>query len=232
MITQASAKTLKTSTVKIIIQGRKLLVTDAIKSYVESKISKALANFGQEVKEVDVTLSARGGDTGTHGKKEQKVDVTVYTLRNGVIRVEDCEETLYASIDVVCDKLVRKMGRIKEKAIVKGKWPGRAGPKGGAEDVEFQEFKDEVAYETAVFDKDQALNQQFAALNKAFPATVRRTKVVELDPISADEAIEAMEAVGHDFYVYRDLETDEVQVVYKRDTEEPSYGVLVPKKRD
>jgi ribosome-associated translation inhibitor RaiA len=44
-------------------------VTDAIKEYVQSKISAALAHYGQEVKEVDVTLSARGGDTGTHGRK-------------------------------------------------------------------------------------------------------------------------------------------------------------------
>ncbi len=57
------------SKVKMVIQGRKLQVTEPIRSYVESKISRALGNFGQEVKEVDVTLSARGGDTGTHGKK-------------------------------------------------------------------------------------------------------------------------------------------------------------------
>lgn len=44
-------------------------MTDAIDAYVKEKISKAVANYGQEVKEVDVTISARGGDTGTHGKK-------------------------------------------------------------------------------------------------------------------------------------------------------------------
>ncbi len=44
--------------------------------------------------------------------REQKVDVTVYTLRNGIVRVEDSEETLYASIDIVCDKLQRKMVKV------------------------------------------------------------------------------------------------------------------------
>lgn len=47
----------------------RLQVTDAIKGYVEDKLGRALANYSQVVKEVDVTLSARGGDTGTHGKK-------------------------------------------------------------------------------------------------------------------------------------------------------------------
>jgi putative sigma-54 modulation protein len=57
------------STVKIIIQGRKLQVTDAIKLYVEEKVARAVQNFAHTLKEVDVTLSARGGDTGTHGKR-------------------------------------------------------------------------------------------------------------------------------------------------------------------
>jgi hypothetical protein len=44
-------------------------VTDAIKQYVEDKISKAVHNYTQNIKKIDVTLSARGGDTGTHGAK-------------------------------------------------------------------------------------------------------------------------------------------------------------------
>lgn len=44
-------------------------VTDAIKQYVEEKISKAVHNYTQNIKKIDVTLSARGGDTGTHGAK-------------------------------------------------------------------------------------------------------------------------------------------------------------------
>lgn len=56
-------------TVKVILQGRRLEVTDAIKAYVEDKVSKACAHFTRGLKQVDVTMSARGGDTGTHGKK-------------------------------------------------------------------------------------------------------------------------------------------------------------------
>nr|AAV97959.1 chloroplast-specific ribosome-associated protein [Volvox carteri f. nagariensis] len=130
-VVHAAAKT--ASTVRIIIQGRKLPVTNAIKEYVEEKVAKAIQNFAHTLKEVDVTLSARGGDTGTHGKKEQKVDVTIFTLRNGVVRVEDRESNLYAAIDLVCDKIRSKLTRVKEKAITKGKWPGKAGPKENVE---------------------------------------------------------------------------------------------------
>ena len=47
------------------------------------------------------------------------------------------------------------------------------------------------------------MNRQFAELNKSFPAQVRRTKKVALDLMTVDEAIDAMEAVGHDFFVFR-----------------------------
>ncbi|GIL69299.1 hypothetical protein Vretimale_13422 [Volvox reticuliferus] len=229
LMVRAAAKA-AASTVRIIIQGRKLPVTDAIKEYVEEKVAKAIHNFAHTLKEVDVTLSARGGDTGTHGKREQKVDVTIFTLRNGVVRVEDTEANLYAAIDLVCDKIRTKLTRVKEKAISKGKWPGRAGPKEDVEEEDFQEYLKDVKLETKLFDKEAELQKQFAELNRNYPATVMRSKTLVLDPITVEEAIDALEAVGHSFYVFREMTTDSVQVVYKR--ESGGYGVIVPQMRD
>lgn len=225
---QAAAKA--ASSVKLIVQGRKLEVTDAIRSYIEDKITKAIENYSHTIKELDVTISARGGDTGTHGKKEQKVEVTIYTLRNGVVRVEDTESTLYSAIDLVCDKIERKLTKVKERAISKGRWPGKAGPKEAVEEESFEEYKREIITETRAWDREEQVSKQFAELNKSYPAEVLRKKVVDLDPMTADEAIDAMEAVGHDFFVFREMESDSVQVVYKR--ESGGYGVLIPRKRE
>jgi len=217
--------------VKVVLQGRRLKVTEAIKLYVENKVAKACEHFNQIIKEVDVTLSARGGDTGSHGKKEQRVEVTIYTLKNGVVRVEEAEESLYAAIDLVCDKIDRKLAKVKAMAVARGTWPGRAGPHAGKlEEQEFEEYRQEVLYETQVFEETEALNKQFAQLNKEFPAQVLRTKKVVLDLMTVDEAIDAMEAVGHDFFVFREIESGAMQIIYRRQAE--GYGILIPENRD
>lgn len=226
----ATAAKSPTSTVRIIIRGRKLQVTDAIKSYVEEKVAKSIHNFQQVLREVDVTLSARGGDTGTHGPKQQKVEVTIFTFRNGVVRVEDTEANLYSAIDLVCDKVERKMVKVKELAINKGKWPGRAGPKEDVETEDFEEYIKDVRLEVQQFDAQEALSKQLQDINKEFPATVMRSKTIVLDPMTVEEAIDALEAIDHSFYVFREMTSDTVQVVYKRNTD--GYGVLVPQMRD
>jgi ribosomal subunit interface protein len=92
------------SSTRIIIQGRKVEVTPAIRDYCEDKITKAVSHFEGQIKEVNVKLSVRGGDAGI-GPRQQRTEITTYTLRHGVVRAEDVEDNLYASIDLVCDKV-------------------------------------------------------------------------------------------------------------------------------
>ncbi|KAG1661308.1 hypothetical protein FOA52_008655 [Chlamydomonas sp. UWO 241] len=226
-VRSASAHAASTA-IRVTIQGRRLPVTDAIKQYVELKIGKAVGHFTMGIKAVDVTLSARGGDTGTHGPREQKVELTIHTLHSGVVRVEDAEENLYAAIDLVCDKAERKLTRTKERAVAKGRWHSHGGAH--VEDDEAKEAERELRYETQQVEEQQALEAQLAVINTAFPPSVRRSKVVELDLMTVDEAIDAMHAVGHDFFVYREAATDTMQVVYRRGA--GGVGVLHPRNRE
>lgn len=223
---QVSAVT-QAGPVRLVIQGRKLTVTDAIKSYIEEKVQRAVHNFAHTVKEVDVTVSARGGDTGTKGPRRQKVDITIYTLGSGVVRVEDSEDDLYASIDLVCDKVERKLRKVKEKGILKGKWKGRAGPHYDVEGEAFREHVQQVAYETRVLLEKESREAELEALNREFPLAVVRSKVLPLEPQSVEDAVEAVEALGHDFFVFLEKETGTVQVLYKR--KEEGYGLLIPR---
>jgi ribosomal subunit interface protein len=118
------------------IQGRKVEITPSIEEFIQEKVTKALSNYAEILREVNVTVSVAGNhgkkSDSAHHKRSQKAEVTVYTHRHGVVRVEDTEDDLYAAVDLVCDKMKRKMVRLKEKAVQKNTWPGRGGTKGGA----------------------------------------------------------------------------------------------------
>lgn len=62
------------------------MYTDPWKGFQEDKVSRAIHNYANDIKEVDVTLSVAGGDRGP-GAKQQKTDITIYTLRNGVVSI-------------------------------------------------------------------------------------------------------------------------------------------------
>ena len=84
--------------------------------HLQDKVNKACAHFEGGIKEVDVRMSVAGGDRGS-GAKQQKTEITVYTLSNGVVRAEDVEESMYASIDLVSDKLERKLRKVSNHAV-------------------------------------------------------------------------------------------------------------------
>ncbi len=84
---------------KLLIQGNNITVTDAIHSYVEEKLDKAVKHFQGITTKVDVHLSVARNARITN---KHKAEVTVYA--NGtVIRAQEGSENLYASIDLVSD---------------------------------------------------------------------------------------------------------------------------------
>lgn len=205
-----------TSTVKVVIQGINVEITPAIRQHVEDKVQKVVSHFEAAVKEVDVKVSVRPKDGAKRekGHHVQSTEIVVYTKKHGVVRVADQEDNLYASIDLVTDKLQRKLRKIKEKSVNKGTWTGRGGPKGGTVITEVLSTTETV---------DTLPTDQVAKL----PAEVVKTKVFFLDAMTLDDALEQIENVGHDFYVFREANSDEVQILYKR--RHHGYGIIVPK---
>lgn len=212
-MTPIRASSAADTTVKIIVQGRNVEVTPAIKAHVEAKVASAVEHFESGVKEVDVKLSVRGGERGT-GAKAQKVEITTYTLRNGAVRAVKEEENLYAAIDLAADKMERQLRKTKEKSIGKGKWQGRGGPKGAFRVSELLPADYDAAIELP---KDRKVT---------LPDDIVRSKVFYLEPTTLEDAIEQIDQVGHEFYVFRDAESNEVHVLYKRQSS--GYGLIIP----
>ena len=187
---------------KLVIHGKNIEITDAIREYVHQKIEKAASHFQNITNQVDVHLSvARNPRIST----KQAAEVTIYA--NGiVIRAEESSESLYASIDLVADKIARQLRKYKEKR----------------QDHKTQPIstKEAVAPETVAADL-------IGDSTPELPEEVVRTKYFSMPPMTLEEAQEQLQLVGHDFYMFHNAETGEINVIYERN--HGGYGVIQPR---
>lgn len=200
------------SSVKLIIQGKNLELTDTVKNHVEEKVGKAVLKHSHLVREVDVRLSVRGGEFGK-GPRIRRCEVTLFTKKHGVVRAEEDAETVYASIDLVSSIIQRKLRKIKEKESDHGRHM-----KG------FNRLKVREPV-TQVVENDADVQSEEEDDN--FVDEIVRMKFFEMPPLTVSEAIEQLENVDHDFYGFRNEETGEINIVYKRKA--GGYGVIIPK---
>lgn len=131
-------------------------------------------------------------------KSRQIIEVTI-PFSGAIIRAEESTDDMYQSIDKVIDVLERQIRKHKTKLQKKNK-----------------------GFETIRFENIQALP---AVENEKDPSIVR-TKRFAMKPMDAEEAVLQMELLRHAFYVFRNAETDEVNIVYKR--KDGNYGLIEP----
>lgn len=186
---------------KLVIQGKNIEITDAIREYVNQKIEKAVSHFQNLITEVDVHLSVA---RNPRVNSRQIAEVTMY-LNGAVVRAEEGSENLYASIDLVADKISRQLRKYKEKRSAKH------APTKTAEAISDQPVVTDLLQDRA----------------PELPTQVVRTKYFAMPPMSVQEALEHLELVDHDFYVFRNAETGEINVVYERN--HGGYGVIQPR---
>ncbi|KAG2316691.1 hypothetical protein Bca4012_067536 [Brassica carinata] len=205
------------ASVKLIIQGKNLELSEAIKQHVEDKVGKAVQKHSHLVREVDVRLSVRGGEFGK-GPKIRRCEVTLFTKKHGVVRGEEDAETVYACIDLVSTIIQRKLRKIKEKDSDHGRHM-----KG------FNRLKvREPVIEPVVEDPEDVTDSTTPEEEDDLIKEIVRTKYFEMPPLTVSEAVEQLELVAHDFYGFQNEETGEINIVYKR--REGGYGLIIPKK--
>jgi putative sigma-54 modulation protein len=188
---------------KLLIQGNNIEVTAAIHNYVEEKLENAVKHFQQLTSKVDVHLSVA---PNSRVSDRAKAEVTVYA--NGkVIRAQEHSGDLYASIDLVADKIARQLRKYKEKHLHK---KTHDSPK-TAEAVTPESVSEEIIPDRA----------------PQLPEDVVRVKYFAMPPMGVEEAKEQLQLVDHDFYVFRNEETGEINVIYQRN--HGGYGVIQPR---
>jgi putative sigma-54 modulation protein len=193
---------------KLLIHGRNLDVTPAIREYTETKLTRAINHFEGMVKEADVHLSVARNPR----VPQQTAEVTMYA--NGlVIRAQERSENLYASIDLVASKLSRQLTRYKER--VQARTQGPVHRSGAAE---------EAAAATALPRPGGSLTD---GLEPALPSPGVRRKYFSMPPMTLEQALQQLDVIDHDFYVFREAESGQIQVVYRRN--HGGFGVIQPK---
>lgn len=186
---------------KLLIHGRNLDVTPALREYTETKLERAIHHFDDLVKEADVHLSVARNPR----VPQQTAEVTVFA--NGtVIRAQERSENLYASIDLVASKLARQLRRFKERHSDHGH---RTTPT-AENDVLLTERPTE----------DSLLEGKEAQL----PSPGVRRKYFAMPAMSLEEARHQLEMIDHDFYLFRDEESGDLQVIYHRN--HGGFGVI------
>lgn len=130
-------------------------------------------------------------------KERQKIEVTI-PVKGSYIRSEQVSSDMYVSIDLVEEVIERQLKKYRTKLVTKHQNAGA---------VFKQEFLD------AVSDEDEEIK-------------IIRTKKISMKPMYPEDACVQMELLGHDFFVFINAESEDVNVVYKR--KGGTYGLIEP----
>ena len=172
----------------MIIVSKKTTITDAIRNKIENTLER-LEKYINDDTDVKVKIDVK--------KKNQKIEVTIFTKDSFIIRAEESREDLYSAIDLIHDKLYKQLRKYKTQLMKKNK---------KNESIRFDNIEE---YVDCDIDNENI---------------IKRRKEFKIDkPMTPEEAIMQMDLLEHNFFVFRNLETENINIVYKR---HDGYGLI------
>ena len=197
------------------IKGRNVTVTDALQQYANEKIEHVhkllLQRKIDEVTRVELELQV---EKNPSIPEPCIAEATVFT-RGPVIRARESSTDMYAAIDLVSDKLVRRVKKYHDKAHGKTRH--------GHDKLALPMEPDAELAPVAALLPDEFIAEEAHAGDNG---RVVKTKQFALKPMSVHEATLQMELVGHDFFVFTNAESNRTNVVYRRN--DGHYGLIEP----
>lgn len=184
------------------VSGRKMTVTDALRAHVDEKIGEALKVFDIEPMTVDVVLRYEKNPSNPN---PAIVEVTV-RARGSVIRVAEHGADMYAAIDLSADKVTRQLRKFKTKVV-----DNRQGGASAADVAPVERVEDLADLLLPEEDDDLLV----------------REKVIDVTPMTEEQALVQTDLLGHDFYVFENATTGLINVVYHR--KNGGYGIIKPR---
>lgn len=170
----------------VLVRGQNLEVTDALETYLKSKLHKLEKFPGIESAHARMTVDGEA----------HVVEVTV-PVEGRTLRAEAESTNMYASVDQVTDRLLHQLQKVRQRMTTA---KTRLGSQRAARAAEPEAGETVMV---AVGDED-------------LPSEVVRVKRFPAKPMTVDEALMRLELVGHDFFAFRDAGSGEVCVLYRR----------------
>lgn len=213
----------------IIVKGRHTGVSDRFRDHVTAKLAR-IERLDSKLIRVDVEVSKERNPRITD--QRERVELTIHS-RGPAIRAEASADDRFAALDLAMDKLEGRLRRLADRRKVHH--GNHATPSVGELTAPLADLPPQpakVVPEQAVSDEDVDDDlpdaQQYDDLvpiemDGDGPLIVRE-KFHNADPVTIDQALLEMELVGHDFYLFRDKESGQPSVVYRR--RGYNYGVL------
>jgi len=178
------------------VKGRHVEVTDSLFQYAERKLGKLAKHLSDE-SYCELELIVEHNPSISDN---QVAEATGWTKRP-VLRARESSSDMYASIDMAADKLERQVKRYREKRS--------------------RRQAEHMAHHHA-----PAEHAPVATLPEEDEAMIVKTKQFNMKPMTDEEALLQLELIGHDFFVFVNADSDEVNVIYKR--RDGNYGLIEP----
>ena len=185
----------------ITVTGRNIAVTDALRDYVTQKLEAATNVFDIPMN-TEVVLRV---EKNPSNPVPDVVEVTVF-VKGAVVRVSEASTDMYAAIDLAADRVSRQIRKFKTRVVDRRQRAGR--PEPAALDVAPSA---PAAAEEPAEDDDEELV---------------REKLIEFTPLTVDQALLRVDLLGHDFFVFTNADTGDVNVIYHR--KNGGYGIIKP----
>lgn len=192
--------------------AKNLSISDRFKEYVSEKAGK-VEQFAHRPEEMNIKVTRF--DHSRSSGQEDAVELTVFEPGH-VVRAEAKASDKFSAFDLAFQKLLQRLRRYSDRQKVHR---GGGHKNLGASELTASNFSElditPVDYEV--------LTGEIPIVEESKGLVVRK-KIFKKVPMTALEAVDQMELVGHDFYLYHDSETDTAAVVYRR--KGYSYGVI------
>jgi len=183
----------------LVLKGKNVNLQDRTKDYIEKKVSK-FYRFLPSIDEIRVELSKEA----TRSNQDRFIAEITVRAKKKILRAEERNSDLHSAIDIAVDKLNSQIARVKGKQI--DRWHSNK----SIRNEDFPPLSDDI----------------LEALAAESERKVVRVKQFSTMPMDEEEAVEQMQLLSHDFFVFYNANVGRINVLYQR--ADGDYGLLDP----